>query len=296
MQAPQSIREPNIEGADPHPRKPRVVLPPGACDCHAHVFGPQTQYPYAAAAKYIPPDATTAQYIHMLKTLGLTRAVLVQPSVYGTDNTAMTDAMKSGLFEFRGVAVVNPDVTDAELDRLHAVGVRGVRLNLFSVCGGGEMLDAARNLAARLAPRGWHLQFYVEVTKTPGLEDFLNSLPLDFVIDHFGHVHAADGVDGAGFQTLLRLARNPKCWFKVMGPYRVSERAPDFPDVTPLARALVAAAPDRVVWGTDWPHPNIKRMPNDGDLADLLTEWVPDVEARRRLLVDNPARLYQFPQ
>ena len=288
------IREPTIAGADPHPRKPRITLPPGSCDCHAHVFGPQAKFPYIEKAKYIPPDATTAQYIHMLRTLGLERAVLVQPSVYGTDNSAMVDAMQSGLFSFRGVAVVDPAVSDAELDRLHAVGVRGVRMNLFSVGGGNAMLDQARALAARLGPRGWHMQFYAEVEKTPELESFLEDLPVDFVLDHFGHVHAGDGVQGAGFQTLLRLAGNPRCWFKVMGPYRVSERGPDYADVTPLARALVAAAPDRVVWGTDWPHPNIRNMPNDGDLADMLGDWVPDEGVRRKMLVDNPVRLYRF--
>ena len=288
-----TLAAPTIPGPDPHTRRPALEFPRGACDCHAHVFGPQARFPYAAKRGYTPPDAPTADYVRMLRTIGCERAVLVQPSVYGTDNRCLVQALDSGAFEFRGVAVIDDATGDDELEAMHRAGVRGVRLNL-ATRGSTVDLGAAPRIAARIAALGWHLQFYLDVRRLPDVDRELTRLPVDIVIDHFGHVAAADGVEAPGFQTLLRLAHHERCWFKLIGPYRISSRPPRFADTVPLARALVAAAPDRCVWGTDWPHPNTAYMPNDGDLADLVTDWLPDEAVRTRVLRDNPARLYGF--
>jgi 2-pyrone-4,6-dicarboxylate lactonase len=286
-----------LPAPEPHTRKPAWTMPPQSTDCHAHVFGPQTRFPYLPDASYIPPDATPQDYARMLRIIGCERAVLVQPSVYGTDNSAMVAALRSGVFDFRGVAVVEENVTDRELEDLHAAGVRGVRINLASDTP-GLTLEQAPKLGTRLKALGWHLQFFMDLNKLADAEDRLGALDIDIVIDHFGRVPAAAGVDSPAFQTLLRLVARENVWAKLIGPYFVSKSAPRYADVTPLARALVAAAPDRMVWGTDWPHPAIGRldlpMPNDGDLADMLLEWIPDELRRKRVLVDNPARLYDF--
>jgi predicted TIM-barrel fold metal-dependent hydrolase len=284
---------PTIPGPDPDTRRPRVKFPAGACDCHSHVFGPHSRYPLAPGHGYVPPEASIDDYVRMLRTIGCQRAVIVHPSVYGTDNRCTVDALRSGKFDFRGVAVVDEKITDSALEDMHQAGVRGLRINLKSK-GSVLALDAAPRLAERIKSRGWHLQFFLDVREMSDIDRELAKLPVDIVIDHFGHVDAAEGVEAPGFQTLLRLARHERCWFKLIGPYRLSTQPPWFPDVTPLAHALVAAAPDRCVWGTDWPHPNTGFMPNDGDLADMLLDWIPDEALRNRVLAANPARLYDF--
>jgi 2-pyrone-4,6-dicarboxylate lactonase len=205
----------------------------------------------------------------------------------------MVAALTSGVFDFRGVAVVDKTVSDGELEALHRAGVRGIRINLSSKTP-GIPLDQAPKLAARIKPLGWHLQFFLRVGQVPSLEQVIAQIPVPCVIDHFGHAAATGGLESPEFGILLRLARLEHVWFKLIGPYRISTQWPLYPDVAPLARALVAAAPDRCVWGTDWPHPNTAYMPNDGDLADALGEWLPDAGARRKVLVDNPGRLYGF--
>lgn len=293
-QNPATPRTPTIPGPDPGTRRPVLKLPSGACDCHAHVFGPQQRFPYAPNAGYIPPDAPPEAYVRMLRTLGCERAVLVQPSVYATDNSAMLDAMRSGIFAFRGVAVVNEDISERELEDMHRAGVRGVRINLASATP-GLTLEQAPRLAPRLKALGWHLQFFMDLRKLPDAETLLGKLDIDIVIDHFGRVRADDGIDAPPFQTLLRLLGRDNCWAKLIGPYFLSDKNPLFPDVIPFARVVVAAAPDRVVWGTDWPHPSSQgMMPNDGDLADMLPEWIPDAAQRQKVLVENPRRLYGF--
>jgi 2-pyrone-4,6-dicarboxylate lactonase len=289
----QAGRMPTIPGPDPDPRPPRMPFPPGACDCHSHVFGPQDAFPYLPNAAFIPPDALPRDYVRMLSTVGCQRAVIVQPSIYGTDNRCMVAALTSGTFNFRGVAVVDAGVGDPELEALRRAGVRGVRINLSSKTP-GIPLDQAPKLAARIKPLGWHLQFFLRVGQVPSLEEVIARIPVPCVIDHFGHAPAAGGRESPDFGILLRLARLEHVWFKLIGPYRISQQWPLYPDVAPLARALVDAAPDRCVWGTDWPHPNTAYMPNDGDLADALGEWLPDAETRRKVLVDNPGRLYGF--
>ena len=289
-----AARLPDIPGFIPPTRMPQVRFPSGACDCHAHVFGPQYRFPYVDHAAYIPPDAFTTDYVAMLKNNGCDRGVLVQPSVYGTDNSAMLEALRSGLHALRGIAVVAADVSDRALANLHAAGVRGVRINLASATEGLTLADGVR-LAPRLKELGWHLQFYLDLPKMPEAEAQLAGLSIDIVIDHFARCPAADGIHAPAFQALLRLVRRDNVWAKVMGPYFISRNAPLYPEVTPLARALVAAAPERIVWGTDWPHPGARTlMPEDAVLADLLAEWVPDEALRHKVLVENPARLYGF--
>jgi predicted TIM-barrel fold metal-dependent hydrolase len=246
-------------------------------------------------AAYIPPDATPEQYARMLRTIGCDRAVLVQPSVYGTDNSCMLAALRSGVFPFRGVAVIDESISDAQLQEMHESGVRGVRINLASATPGLTLAHAPR-LAARLKALGWHLQFFMDLRKLPDAEEKLGSLKIDIVIDHFGRVRADDGTSAPAFQTLLRLVRRDNVWAKLIGPYFLSDQAPRFPDVTSLAQAVVQAAPERAVWGTDWPHPAAhgNLMPNDGVLADLVAEWIPDEAQRKKVLVENPARLYGF--
>ena len=269
--------------------------PAGACDCHVHVFGPRARYAYAAGRAYTPPEAPFADYRVVMDDLGLTRAVFVQPSVYGTDNRAMLDAIRRGGAGFRGVAVIGAGARDRDLERLHLGGVRGVRVNrLFP--GAGESADAA-TLAARIAPLGWHLQLLTDVSDFSGLAARLGRLPVDLVIDHLGHLPAARGTGNAGFQDLLALMRDGRCWVKLSAPYRLSAGGrPPYHDVRPFAEAVLEAAPERVVWGSDWPHPALSGpAPRAADLLDLLAAWVPDPNLRRRILAANPAKLYGFP-
>jgi 2-pyrone-4,6-dicarboxylate lactonase len=293
-----TVQVPNIPGPITPTRPPAFAFPAGATDCHAHVFGPAAQFRVLPNTHYIPPDCLLTDYTRMLGTLGCSRGVLVQPSVYGTDNTAMLEALEAsrsvGEVELRGIAVITADVSDRELERLHGAGVRGVRINAASGTRGLGLADAPR-LAARIKPLGWHLQFYADFRVMEGLEDALAALEIDIVIDHFGRIRTAEGLNAPAFQSVLRLLRQDNCWAKLMGPYFVSDALPAYADLTAFARAMVDIAPDRVLWGTDWPHPGAReKMPNDGDLADLLTDWVPDQAQRRRLLVDNPARRYGF--
>jgi len=228
----------------------------------------------------------------MLRTIGCERAVLVQPSVYGTDNSMIANAIKSGTFPLRGVAVVSGGIADRALEDLHAAGFRGIRFNTASATKGLEFEDAPR-LAERIKPLGWHLQFYLNFT--PEIGEQLARLRVNVVIDHFGRVPTSGGLDSPAFRALLELLRRDHVWAKLMGPYFVSDAFARYPDLVPFAQAMVNAAPDRILWGTDWPHPSAReKMPNDGDLADLLAEWVPDEAQRKRILVDNPQRLYGF--
>jgi 2-pyrone-4,6-dicarboxylate lactonase len=279
------------------PRKPRVAFPPHACDCHAHILGPVSRHPYSPERIYTPPDCLLPDYRAVLATLGVERAVLVQPSVYGTDNTVLLQALRAAGPAFRGVAVVDRDVGDAELAALHAQGVRGVRVNVVDVKDGAGALplEPLRSLARRIAPRGWHLELLAHVDALANLDRDFAGFPVDVVFGHLGYMRTDKGPDAPGFQALLRLLESGRAWVKLTGPYRISTRPMPHADVGPFAGALLRVAPQRVVWGSDWPHVMVKgAMPNDGDLADLLLDWVPDADLRRGVLVDNPARLYGF--
>lgn len=272
---------------------PGNALPPGACDSHFHIFGPQDRYPYAAERNYTPPDAGVAEYLKLVETLGIERQVIVQPSVYGTDNTRTLDALRELGQSCRGIVVIAPETPLVELRAMHDLGVRGVRFN--AVTGGSAGVDALEAMAAWIAPLGWHIQLFLKGEIYPQIEPILKRLPVDFVIDHMGQTMTEKGVDDPGFKAVLRLIENGHGWAKIIGAYRISSDGPPYSDAAPFAEALIEAAADRIVWGTDWPHPDVKgEMPDDGPLLDLLSGWAPDAALRRRILVDNPARLYGF--
>jgi predicted TIM-barrel fold metal-dependent hydrolase len=264
---------------------------------HAHVCGPDSRYPLIAQRLYTPPVASPEDFRHMLDALGVARGVLVQPSIYGTDNRAMLDALAGDPKRLRGVAVVRFDVAAAELERLHAAGVRGVRSNIVDLKDNkGQLpLEPLRALAERIKPFGWHIEFLMHVHEFPQLDWQLADFPVDVVFGHLGYVPAAEGLETPGFAALLRLMRDGKAWVKLTAPYRLTLGAMPYADVAPFAQALVDAAPGRLLWGSDWPHVFIKTaMPNDGDLFDTFAAWVPDAALRRRILVDNPAQVYDF--
>jgi predicted TIM-barrel fold metal-dependent hydrolase len=282
---------------DPATCAPRFELPPLACDCHAHICGPQAVYRYVPERIYSPPDALLADYQRLLAALGCERAVLVQPSFYGTDNSAMLAAMKAAGPAFRGVAVIGDDATAHDLEDMHAAGIRGARLNIVDLREGkGQLpLERIERLAERIKPFGWHIEFLMHVDEFPDLDRMLARLPVDVVFGHLGYVRSDKGTTVAGFKALLRLLRDGRAWVKFTGPYRISSQTSPHADTNEFARMLTATAPDRIVWGTDWPHVMTKwtiPMPNDGALADLLLDWIPDPKLRNRVLAANPAALY----
>jgi 2-pyrone-4,6-dicarboxylate lactonase len=284
---------------DRQPRVPRLALPRGACDTHAHIFGPAGEFPYARERIYTPPDSTLADYRRLLATLGVDRAVLVQPSVYGTDNAAMLAALRAGGKGLRAVAVVDPEISAAALDDLHAAGVRGLRFNLVDRRDARNVVPAVglQAVARRIARLGWHIELLINLDEASGFRAALADLPVPVVLGHMGYPRggARAWPQHAGFAELLRLLDGGRCWVKLTGPYRISGAALPYDEVDEVARRLIAAAPECMLWGTDWPHVMIKTaMPNDGDLTDLLERWAPDAATRARILVDNPAALYGF--
>jgi predicted TIM-barrel fold metal-dependent hydrolase len=282
----------SIPPPHPDPGKPRFVLPAGACDTHCHVFGPAARFPYATERRYTPPDAPAEKLAALHRHLGISRAVLVQASVHGVDNSAMLDAIARDPANLRGVAMVDAEISDADLERLHAGGVRAVRYNFVRHLGGTPDIAAITRMAQRIAPLGWHLVLHLDAEDLVEHEGFLRKLKLPFVIDHMGRVVAREGLEQAPFKRLLDLLGNDLAWVKVSGSERVSSTLGDYADAMPFAAALVAAAPDRVLWGTDWPHPNVREMPDDGRLVDLIPRIAHDEALRAKLLVDNPTRLY----
>ncbi|VVE16317.1 GntR family transcriptional regulator [Pandoraea cepalis] len=272
---------------------PSFVVPFGAVDTHAHVVAASDAYPMVPERSYTPPPAPEDKYLAMLDATGMTYGVLVQISVYGTDNRYLLETLRRHPDRLRGIAVVSPDVTDAELEAMHAAGVRGLRINVLF--GGGIGFKAMETLAHRIKDLGWHMQFLMDVSTLPELMPRMTKLPVPGIVDHMGHTPVAQGLDAPGFSALRALVRDHGYWVKLSGAYRISERFPTFDDVTPFAQALIEDAPDRMVWGSDWPHVSLTRMPNTGALRNLLPLWAPDADTRRRILVDNPARLYGFP-
>lgn len=282
-----------IPAPDPNPVKPKYTPPPGACDGHCHVFGPAKRFPFAKKRSYEPPDSPKEKLAALHAHLGLSRAVLVQASCHGTDNSAMLDAIQSSKGAWRGVAMAETSVKQSELQRLHAGGVRGLRFNFVKHLGGMPKLEAVESIAARIAPMGWHLQFHLDADNITELRDFLRKLKIPFIIDHMGRVPVQGGLGQPAFRQLLELMKdNPNTWVKVSGSERISAAGKPFTDAIPFARALAAAAPDRVMWGTDFPHPNVKWMPNDGELVDLFAATFEDETLRKKILVDNPTTLY----
>jgi 2-pyrone-4,6-dicarboxylate lactonase len=279
----------------PNPSRPTFRVPAGAVDAHCHVFGPAAQFPYAPERKYTPCDASKDQLFALRDFLGFERNVIVQATCHGTDNRALVDALQHSGGRARGVATVSRDVTDAELRAMHEAGVRGTRFNFVRRLVDFTPREVLSEIAHRIAPLGWHVVIYFEAQDLPELWDFFTALPTTVVVDHMGRPDVSKPVDGPEFALFMRmLAEHPNIWSKVSCPERLSKSGPPrYDDVVPFARRIVETFPDRVLWGTDWPHPNMKsHMPDDGLLVDYVQRIAVTPELQRKLLVDNPMRLY----
>ena len=284
------------------PVKPKFRLPPGAVDAHCHVFGPGDVFPYAPERKYTPCDASKEQLFALRDHLGFDKNVIVQATCHGSDNRALVDALDASNNKARGVATVNRNVTDAELQVMHAAGVRGTRFNFVRRLADFTPRDVLLEIANRIAPLGWHVVVYFEAADLPELYDFFTTLPTTVVIDHMGRPDVTKPVDGPEFELFVKMMRqHPNIWSKVSCPERLSVSGPKalngelhaYQDVVSFAKRLVETFPDRALWGTDWPHPNLKdHMPDDGLLVDFIPQIATTPELRKKLLVDNPTRLY----
>lgn len=280
----------------PAPVKPSFVLPQGAVDAHCHVFGPGEEFPFAAQRKYTPCDASKKQLFDLRDYLGFSRNVVVQATCHGADNRAMVDVLNNADGLARGVATITEDISDKELQELHQAGVRGVRFNFVKRLVDALPFDSLERIAHRIKSLDWHIVIYFESQDLPELYDFFISLPTTVVVDHMGRPDVTKPVDGEEFKLFLKLmAENENFWSKVSCPERISVDGPakQYQDVVPFARAVVENFPDRVLWGTDWPHPNMKsHMPDDGELVNMIPLFAPTAELQQKLLVDNPMRLY----
>jgi predicted TIM-barrel fold metal-dependent hydrolase len=284
-------------------------VPAGACDCHTHIHGDPEKFPFFAGRVYTPELASPEQMSALHKALHVERVVIVTPSVYGTDNSATLFGMKARGATARGVAVIDDKTPEADLDAMGKAGIRGIRLNLATGGVSDPNVGRPRFQAAveRVKNRNWHIQLYTGLPMISALKDSFAASPVPVVFDHFGGAQAALGVEQPGFADLLELVKSGKAYVKISGAYRASKLGPDFADAAPLARALIAANSDRIVWGTDWPHPDSSTVPgrkptdiaplfqiDDGRLLNQLPVWAPDAAIRKKILVDNPARLYGF--
>jgi 2-pyrone-4,6-dicarboxylate lactonase len=284
------------------PSKPRFEVPEGAVDSHCHVFGPGAEFPFAAMRKYTPCDASKEQLFGLRDHLGFARNVIVQATCHGADNSAVVDALRAASGRARGIATVKRSISDAELQALHAAGIRGVRFNFVKRLVDFTPKDELMEIASRIAKLGWHVVIYFEAVDLPELMDFFTSLPTTIVVDHMGRPDVTRGVDGPEFALFIDFMKtHNNVWSKVSCPERLSVAGPPalhgeqhpYRDVVPFAKAIVETFPDRVLWGTDWPHPNLKsHMPDDGLLVDFIPRIAPTPELQRKLLVDNPMRLY----
>ena len=281
---------------DPNTRKPKFKPPADACDAHCHVFGPAAKFPYAPDASYWPPDSPFEGLQALHKKLGLEKAVIVHASCHGADMRVTLDAIRRSGGKYRGTAIIDDTYGDEEFQRMQDGGIRAVRFNFVQHLGGRPDMAFFNRTVDRLKAMDWHLILHLDARDIVELKPLLEKLPVPYVIDHMGRVSAREGLEQVPFKTLVSLHKNDeKCWVKVCGSERVSSKGPPFTDAIPFARALIEAAPDRVLWGTDWPHPNVgKHMPNDGDLVDLIPLMAPEADLQRKILVDNPARLYGF--
>ena len=279
----------------PAPSAPEFVVPDGAVDAHCHVFGPAAEFPFAPERKYTPCDAGKDKLWQLRDHLGFSRNVIVQATCHGADNRALADALQSSRGKARGIATVRSTVTGDELAQLHVAGVRGVRFNFVKRLVDSLPFDELAGIAERIAPLGWHIVIYFEAADLAEYYDFFTSLPATVVVDHMGRPDVSKPVNGPGFNLFIKLlAENENFWSKVSCPERISVVGPPgYEDVIPFARRVIDAFPDRVLWGTDWPHPNMKsHMPDDGKLVDYIPRIAPTEELQQKLLVDNPMRLY----
>jgi predicted TIM-barrel fold metal-dependent hydrolase len=282
------------QGPDPHPKKPTIKAPPGACDTHIHLFGPAERYPFAPDSPYTAHDALPETFIALQNTLGLSTAVIVSPGGYGRDYSLLADVLAKYPDRFRGIALLRDDTPASEIARLTNLGVRGMRM--MSAKRGQHVPNYSKEIAARVNEHGWHIQFYPHGTDIVEYADKLLALPNTIVLDHFASIPAAGGIDQPAVKAVLKMLDSGRVWLKLSGPMRCTSEPPPYPSVTPLAHVFVKHAPERMVWGSDWPHVNLDGMvmPNDGDLLDLLLEWVPDAAVRNRILTQNANTLYGF--
>ncbi|MBN9584086.1 MAG: GntR family transcriptional regulator [Afipia sp. 62-7] len=285
---------PACPGPQPTQHLPsRFTVPRGAVDTHCHVIGLPPDYPFVDGRSYTPPAASARDYIAMLDATGMTYGVLTQVSVHGTDNRLMVETLRAHRQRLRGIAVIPLDCPQAEKDALKDAGVVGLRINVLY--GGGIGFEQVERYASLCRDMGWHLQFLLDARELPALAPRLSRLPVPFLIDHIGHFPTSAGVNNEGFRTLVSLARDG-AWVRLSGAYRNTVEGPPYRDTIPFAQKVVEAAPDRCVWGSDWPHvANWGVMMSVADLLDLLADWVPDEKLRNRILVDNPQRLFGFP-
>ena len=292
---------PRIAGPVVEPRRPRQLPPADAWDSHAHIFGPADRFPYAPGRGYTPPDAPVERYVALLDHLGFTRGILVQGNAHGFDNRVLLDALTRYPQRLRGVAITDSRVTPATLGDWHKLGMRGLRFHLFSEAGKpgyvrGVGLDVFEVFRPAMRELGWVMQVFCDwrlmTDIGPTLRDIAQEIPV--VVDHMLHIPAARSVNDANFQALVKLVGEGHLYAKVSAPYRLSDQLPDYPDAKPFHDALVRANPERLMWGTDWPHPSIPGdiMPDDGRLLDLFLDWTPGETMRRRILVETPARLF----
>jgi predicted TIM-barrel fold metal-dependent hydrolase len=282
-------------GPDPHTKTPKLKAPPGACDTHIHLFGPAAKYPFAPDSPYTSRDQLPETFIALQDRLGLSTAVIVSPGGYGRNPALLADVLAKYPDRFRGIALVKDDIPASELARLTKLGVRGMRM--MSTKRGSHVPNFAAEIAARVHEHGWHIQFYPHGTDIVEYADKLLSLPNDIVLDHFASIPAEGGVDQPAMKAAFKMLDSGRVWLKLSGPMRCTAQNLPYPSVTPMARAFVEHAPERMLWGSDWPHVNLdgREMPNDGDLLDLLAEWAPDAAVRNRILVDNANKLYGIP-
>ena len=275
---------------------PKFEVPAGACDAHMHVFESRELYPSIAEPNYTLPDGRLDHYLRLMPMIGIDTFVIVQPSFYGTDNRCLLDALARAGDRARGVVMMEPDLPDAELERFHGLGVRGVRLDLFKRAGlpRDELKAYIRAMAAKVGRLGWHLQFYTPGAVIRDLIDFLAELEIDFVMDHMGYMLEKDGLNDGDFDHMLDLVRDRRGWLKLSGPYRLARHS-SVEAVDAIATAIAAAAPQKVLWGSDWPHiPDGDR--DTGELLNMLAGWAPDPAVRKLILVDNPRKLFDFPR
>ena len=281
-------------GPDPDPKKPKLKAPPGACDTHIHLFGPAAKYPFAPDSPYTSRDALPATFIALQDRLALSTAVIVSPGAYGRNYALLADVLAKYPQRFRGIALLRDDTPSSEIGRLTRLGVRGMRM--MSAKRGQHVPNLSPELARRVHEHGWHIQFYPHGTDIVEYADKLLALPNPVVLDHFASIPAAGGLDQPAVKAVLRMLDTGRVWLKLSGPMRCTAENFPYPSVTPLARLFAGHAPERMVWGSDWPHVNLdgREMPNDGDLLDLLAEWVPDAAVRNRILAQNANKLYGF--
>jgi 2-pyrone-4,6-dicarboxylate lactonase len=286
---------PTIAPHDRNPKKPSITLPPLSCDSHFHVFGPHSKFPYAPNRPFTPTDAPKEELFKLHEFLGIQRGVFVQSTCHGTDNSVLVDLLKAGNGRYRGSALLDPHMPDAEVEKLDDAGVRGVRLHFFGGhLGTPKPQEEIRRIIEKVEPYGWHIQIHTGGHGVLDLYDFIVGIEAPVVIDHIGRIDIAEGLNGQTFRTLQRLMDRGNIWVKLSGTDRISKQSYPYADAIAFPRTLAAHAPERVVWGTDWPHPNHNAVPNDGDLVDLIAEIAPDTKTRQLMMVDNPTKLFGF--